>query len=476
MWKKYLTRFKAWSLANKLAAIGIAVAIIAGIAVPFLIFSLSQKKEKDKATFQINANDNATIGSVTNIGEAKNVTILQSNDLENNPLIKHLKEREKELQTQLIEAEKTNAVKAEKNAALEKELADVRQRLANPKDTLEKYKKALDEASIKLSDFEKEFGKPRITAAKKSLEKGETEEAEKLFTEALEQGVKQAAESAYQLGVLAGQKMEYEKAFKYYNRAVELEKNNMKYLNRAGGMALTLGEYGKAEPLLHKALEIGEKVLQPEHQDIAASLNNLAALYHAQRRHAEAESLYKRALSIDEKTLGVEHPIVATDLNNLAALYEDQGRYSDAEPLYKRSISIVENALGAEHPNVAIRLNNLAAFYNDQERPVEAESLYERALSIDEKALGREHPNVAIRLNNLAGLYFKQGWYDKAVPLYKRAVAILEKILPDHPMTAYGLNNYADCLRKLNRIPEAEALEARAKGIMERHRKKNNPQ
>ncbi len=57
---------------------------------------------------------------------------------------------------------------------------------------------------------------------------------------------------------------------------------------------------------------------------MATSLNNLAALYHAQG--TEAEPLYKRALAILEKALGPGHPLVATSLNNLAELYKAQGR------------------------------------------------------------------------------------------------------------------------------------------------------
>jgi tetratricopeptide (TPR) repeat protein len=50
------------------------------------------------------------------------------------------------------------------------------------------------------------------------------------------------------------------------------------------------------------------KLRGPEDQDVAASLNNLAALYYKQGHYAEAEPLYKRALAIDEKAIGPEHP------------------------------------------------------------------------------------------------------------------------------------------------------------------------
>ena len=50
-----------------------------------------------------------------------------------------------------------------------------------------------------------------------------------------------------------------------------------------------------------RSLAIGEKTFDPEHPEVAASLNNLAELYRAQGRHAEAEPLYERALAIRRK-------------------------------------------------------------------------------------------------------------------------------------------------------------------------------
>jgi tetratricopeptide (TPR) repeat protein len=78
---------------------------------------------------------------------------------------------------------------------------------------------------------------------------------------------------------------------------------------------------------------------------VAASLNNLAALYYHQDQSAKAEPLYQRALAIYEEALGPEHPDVATSLNNLAGLYYNQGQSAKAEPLYQRALTIRERLL-----------------------------------------------------------------------------------------------------------------------------------
>ncbi len=67
-----------------------------------------------------------------------------------------------------------------------------------------------------------------------------------------------------------------------------------------------------------KAIEL-QKELNLE-IDLAASLNNLAALYKSQGRYNEAEPLYLQALNIRERRLGLDHPHTVTVRENLEAL------------------------------------------------------------------------------------------------------------------------------------------------------------
>ncbi|NJN13334.1 MAG: CHAT domain-containing protein, partial [Richelia sp. RM1_1_1] len=85
--------------------------------------------------------------------------------------------------------------------------------------------------------------------------------------------------------------------------------------------------------------------------------------------------------------LGKEHPDVAASLNNLAALYQLQGNYSSSEPLYLRSLAIWEKVLGKEHPNVATSLNNLSVLSWSQGDITRATDFLTRGLEIQEKNL-----------------------------------------------------------------------------------------
>jgi CHAT domain-containing protein/Tfp pilus assembly protein PilF len=229
------------------------------------------------------------------------------------------------------------------------------------------------------------------------------------------------------------------------------------------------GQYAAAEPLYRRSLIILEKAFGPDHPDVATILNNLAGLLGDQGHYAAAESLYRRSLAIREKALGPGHPDVATALNNLAVLLQDQKQYAAAEPLFRRSLAIDERVFGSDHPDVAFSLNNLAVLMSDQGQQGAAEPLFRRSLAIREKALGPDHPDVATALNNLAMSMNDQGRYATAEPVFRRSLAIREKALGlDHPDVATALNNLAMSMNDQGRYATAEPLFRRSLAIREK--------
>ncbi|MFO0697726.1 MAG: tetratricopeptide repeat protein, partial [Nitrospira sp.] len=98
----------------------------------------------------------------------------------------------------------------------------------------------------------------------------------------------------------------------------------------------------------------------------ARLMNQAGRLLDAKAQYAEAEPLYLRALAIREQILEPNHPDVAQSLNDLAELYRTQGVYAQAEPLHQRALAILEQAMGPDHPDVAQSLNDLAELYRTQ--------------------------------------------------------------------------------------------------------------
>ena len=101
-------------------------------------------------------------------------------------------------------------------------------------------------------------------------------------------------------------------------------------------------------------------------------------------RLARAEKYFLEALSEAENS-GASEDLLAASLNNLAAVYRAQGKYAQAEPLYQRALGIYETALGPEHPHVADTLENYADLLRKMERDVEAEEMEKRAKAIRAK-------------------------------------------------------------------------------------------
>jgi tetratricopeptide (TPR) repeat protein len=449
---------------------GVAAAVAAAWAL-YRHFSKSPSKATPAIT-GVQIVGGSVSGPVTVTQNIQNIQNIQTTPEQFDAL---LQKRLKEVVDQLPQADPA------KRARLDKEKVAIEAKYDNLQKAFEEQKAKLAEAYQALGQFKQEVPAGQIEAAQKALAQGETGSAEKLFQQVLEKSQaeaekrnKEAAEAAYQLGVLAESRINYQMALKYYHKALLLQPDNPLYLNIAGNLNRTLGQYQESEKLLKRALELREKALNPEHLDLASSLNDLGELYWNKGKYEEAEPLYRRALSIRENALNQEHPDVAMSLNNLAALYFCQRKYEEAEPLFKRALAIYENIHESKRPNIATLLNSLAELYRVQGKYEEAEHLYRQALAIDEKSLRPEHPDIAIRFNNLAALYYAQGKYGDAESLYLRALSIWEKAFgPEHPNVSTCLKNYAALLKKMGREAEAAPLEARAQAILEKQAKQN---
>ncbi|MFO0877722.1 MAG: CHAT domain-containing tetratricopeptide repeat protein [Gemmataceae bacterium] len=255
-------------------------------------------------------------------------------------------------------------------------------------------------------------------------------------------------------------------------------------LNNLAGLYKDQAEYGKAEPLYRRALEMTEKQYPASryptgHPDLAISLNNLALLYQSQAEYSKAEPLYRRALEMTEKQYPASrfptgHPALATSLNSLAFLYQSQAEYDKSEPLYRRALEMNEKQYPASryptgHPALATSLNSLASLYQAQAEFTKAEPLYRRALEMREKLYPASrfptgHPALATSLNSLASLYKDQAEYGKAEPLYRRALEMREKLYPasrfptGHPALANSLNNLGYLYQAQAEYTKAEPL------------------
>jgi CHAT domain-containing protein/Tfp pilus assembly protein PilF len=215
------------------------------------------------------------------------------------------------------------------------------------------------------------------------------------------------------------------------------------------------GDIPEAEASYLRALAIREKGLSPDHPDISFALHNLGYLYYYDLRdYARAESLYERALAIKEKAFGANHPLVAATLVNMGLVQWKAKDYTRAEATFRGALRIFEESSGPT--DVALCAHNLGIVYKESGDYVNGEKYYRQALQIWETMFGKDHPKVALALESLGILYRDKGDYLTAEPLLQRAVDIeVKKEGANHP-------DVANTLVILARLYEAQGDTARA--------------
>ncbi|RFP57968.1 MAG: tetratricopeptide repeat protein, partial [Limnothrix sp. CACIAM 69d] len=137
-------------------------------------------------------------------------------------------------------------------------------------------------------------------------------------------------------------------------------KPNYHYIWRNRGNALLhLGRYEEAITSYQRAIEIDLNDLY--------SHNELGNAYHDLKRYEEAITSHQRAIQVDPSYIYAH--------NDLGAAYRDLKRYEEAITAYQRAIKL--------DPNYASPHNNLGNAYRDLKRYEEAITAYQRAIKLD---------------------------------------------------------------------------------------------
>lgn len=116
-----------------------------------------------------------------------------------------------------------------------------------------------------------------------------------------------------------------------------------------------------------------------------STLNDLAVVYLRQQEYAQAEPLLRRALAMGEDLFGPDHPMVLPSVSNLAGSLRQQGRPAEALPFYQRARDSAHEIYGSEHGQSLVTDYNLANCLLDLGRTGEALALHRSALAQAER-------------------------------------------------------------------------------------------
>ncbi|MBL8935751.1 MAG: serine/threonine protein kinase [Archangium sp.] len=101
-----------------------------------------------------------------------------------------------------------------------------------------------------------------------------------------------------------------------------------------------------------RSLALMEKVLSPNHPDVAAAVNNLGSALADLGRLDEAAPFFQRAVELRERLFGKDALVLATPHYNLGELAFRRGDGKTALEAYGRARAIVENARGPDEDDV----------------------------------------------------------------------------------------------------------------------------
>lgn len=209
-------------------------------------------------------------------------------------------------------------------------------------------------------------------------------------------------ESAYyyvERGLLYFEGYELEKAIADYERALELEPDDVFAYNNAGYTYQTMGDIEKAKKMLEKAIEImengGDQTRLP--------LSNLADCY-------EVEKDYEKAIACYEKDLQL-FPQAYTYYKEIADLKSMLGKVEEAVSAYKKYSEEANNLKKWTH------YINLAKIYLTSGDKKTAVMYYKKAVKEDKKNGGKDL--VVLKLAD----YYLQHERD-----YKKTISLLKNV------------------------------------------------
>lgn len=154
-------------------------------------------------------------------------------------------------------------------------------------------------------------------------------------------------------------------------------------------------QYGAAEPLLLRALQIGG----PE----VAILNALALVRAGVGDYDGAIAYTHRALALMDGGSSPVHPHAVRLLGNLGGFHAAANRVAEAEEVYRKALIAADNALGPGSFQTADILANYAALLRSADRKAEADETARRARAIYEQAV-RDHRRYTVDVDELQGV------------------------------------------------------------------------
>ncbi|KAL3524423.1 hypothetical protein ACH5RR_017257 [Cinchona calisaya] len=286
---------------------------------------------------------------------------------------------------------------------------------------------------------------PLISLSNLLLEEGRASEAENVFKRILDLCIKLYGEKDGRVGMamcsLARVKCAtgdideaialYQDAFRVLKDSKSIASNDELMEKMRIDLAELLhvagrGEEGRA--LLEECLLITEKYQGKDHPSCVIHLMNLAASYSQSKNFGDAERLLKKSLQIMMNTVPPDDQSISFPMLHLAVTLYKLNRDEEAEKFALNSLHIREKAFGAESLPVGEALDCLVSIQSRLGRnDKELLKLLERVLKIQELAFGNDSKEVVETLKKVIHYMDKLGMRSDKLPLQRRLSTLRNK-------------------------------------------------
>jgi len=222
------------------------------------------------------------------------------------------------------------------------------------------------------------------------------------------------------------------------------------------------GMYGEAKPQAERALALRRELHAEDHDELAASLLQVATLdWSVDDAHAAVESA-RAAVAMLERLHGPRHVAVARAQRILGLSLIALGEYDAARAPLEACLATREALLDESDHDVLSSVADLGLLEHVRQDYEAAIVLQERALALAKRAHGESSPFVAVSMNDLAQSKLVFHGADRrveGVELVRSALAILQESMGlDHPITIRTMRNLGNALDAAGQPAEAEPL------------------
>jgi serine/threonine protein kinase/Tfp pilus assembly protein PilF len=217
------------------------------------------------------------------------------------------------------------------------------------------------------------------------------------------------------------------------------------YLENLGTDVRLQGKYKQAEPIFRRSAELHKQLNGDRSAEYAHSLSDLGEVLYLQDKDADAEKILREALAI-ERPMG--NAVQDGTRSYLALTIERRGAYPEAAQLLRDLTQMAAARGGKESQDYLVAMHNLAGAQIDAGDLEGAARTEREVLTTRRRIWGPDHPDTAYSLNNLGWIYLELGQWQEAEPLLKENVTVVAR------ETAQGGARYAVALANWGRLLE----------------------